>query len=207
MKEKVDYQVDKRRWKPSPLIGQIVLVTSLNQDGQSNVAPKSWVSMMAFEPSMLALGCNLEHWTAQNILRSHEYVINIPGEDLVEVVWQSHTMPHPRLVEDTGLTPIPAQEVKAPRIEECKAHLECRLDQQLTYGKEVIIIGKIVAASIDRQAIEAQDPYEYMRLIAFLEAGTYGVIEETRTISQGTGPGKRVAAHRLTKVSREEGCK
>jgi len=68
MKEKLSLSPDKRTWRPSPLLGQIVLVTSLNKDGQSNVAPKSWLSMMAFEPSLLALGCDLAHWTAQNIL-------------------------------------------------------------------------------------------------------------------------------------------
>jgi flavin reductase (DIM6/NTAB) family NADH-FMN oxidoreductase RutF len=125
MKEKISLAVNKRWWKPSPLLGQIVLVTSANEDGQSNVAPKSWISMMGFEPSMLALGCNLSHWTAKNILERHEYVVNVPGDDLVGVVWQSHRMPHPRPVESIGLTPMTAQRVKPPLIAECRAHLEC----------------------------------------------------------------------------------
>jgi hypothetical protein len=76
MREKGSLPLDKREWHPSPPIGQIVLVTTLNADGQSNVAPKSWITMAAFDPPMLALGCNLEHWTAQNILRSGEFVVN-----------------------------------------------------------------------------------------------------------------------------------
>jgi flavin reductase (DIM6/NTAB) family NADH-FMN oxidoreductase RutF len=122
MKEKISFSCDKRTWQPSPLLGQIVLVTSLNADGQSNVAPKSWLSMMAFEPSLLALGCNLAHWTAQNILQRKEFVVNIPGDELAEKVWRTHTLPHPRPVESIGLTSIPAQQVRPPRIEECKAH-------------------------------------------------------------------------------------
>ena len=182
MKEKVSYEPDRRTWSPSPLMGRIVLVTSLNKDGQSNVAPKSWLSMMAFEPSILALGCNMEHWTAKNIFRSREFVVNIPGDDLVKIVWKSHTMPHPRTVESIGLTPISAQKVKPPLIEECKAHLECRFEQRLTYGSEVIIVGKIVAASVDRQAVDAQYPYEYLRLFTFLEENTYGVIEKAHKL-------------------------
>jgi flavin reductase (DIM6/NTAB) family NADH-FMN oxidoreductase RutF len=146
------------------------LVTSLNEDGQSNVAPKSWLSMMAFEPSLLALGCNLAHWTAQNILHRQEFVVNIPGEELAEVVWRLHTLPHPRPVERIGLTPIPAEKVKPPRIEECKAHLECALVHHLTFGEELIILGQVVAASVDRQAVEAPDPYAYLRLFTFLES-------------------------------------
>jgi flavin reductase (DIM6/NTAB) family NADH-FMN oxidoreductase RutF len=180
VKEKVSFSSDKRTWRPSPLLGQIALVTSLNEDGRSNVAPKSWLSMMAFEPSLLALGCNLAHWTAQNILRRREFVVNVPGDELAEVVWRSHTLPHPRPVESIGLTPIPAQKVRPPLIEECKAHLECRLVQHLVSGEELIILGQIVAVSMDREAVEAHDPYEYLRLFAFLENGTYGVIEKGR---------------------------
>ena len=68
MKGKVTLDLDKRAWHPSPLVGQVVLITTLNEDGTSNVAPKSWISMMAFEPPILALGCNREHWSARNIL-------------------------------------------------------------------------------------------------------------------------------------------
>jgi flavin reductase (DIM6/NTAB) family NADH-FMN oxidoreductase RutF len=187
MKEKVSFSSDKRTWRPSPLLGQVVLVTSLNEDGQSNVAPKSWLSMMAFEPSLLALGCNLTHWTAQNILHRQEFVVNIPGAELAEVVWRSHTLPHPRPVEGIGLTSVPAQKVKPPLIEECKAHLECLLVQHLTFGAELIILGQVVAASVDREAVEAQDPYAYLRLFTFLESDTYGVIEKGRQLrTKGT---------------------
>lgn len=184
MKEKVGLSFDKRTWTPSPLLGQIVLVTSLNEDGGSNVAPKSWISMMAFEPSLLALGCNLAHWTAQNILARQEFVVDIPGDELVEIVWRSHTLPHPRPVESLGLTPIPAQKVQPPLIAECKAHLECTFVQHLTFGSEIIILGKIVAASVDREAVETQDPYAYLRLFAFLENGLYGTIEKGRHLGE-----------------------
>jgi flavin reductase (DIM6/NTAB) family NADH-FMN oxidoreductase RutF len=184
VKEKINLSFDKRKWKPSPLLGQIVLVSSLNEDGKSNVAPKSWISMMAFEPSLLALGCNLTHWTAQNILARHEFVINVPGDELAKIVWESHSLPHPRPVESLGLTPIPAQKVKPPLIAECKAHLECTYVQHLTFGSEVIILGNIVAASVDREAVETQDPYAYLRLFAFLEDGVYGTVEKARHLEE-----------------------
>ncbi len=180
MKAKVTLEPDKRSWSPSPLLGQIVLVTTLNEDGQSNVAPKSWVSMMAFEPPLLALGCNLTHWTAHNILRDREFVVNIPGEDLANLCWSMHALPHPRPVERVGLTPIPAQKVKSPLIKECKAHLECALAQHLVFGSEVVIIGEIVAGCVDQAIIESPDPYQLMKMIVFLENGKYGVIEKSR---------------------------
>jgi len=176
MIEKIDLNPDKRTWHPSPLLGQIVLVTTLNRDGTSNLAPKSWISMMAFDPPIVALGCNLKHWTARNILERGEFVINVPGVELVQAVWKSSELPHPRPVEAAGLTPVPAVKVKPPRIAECKAHLECALDRHLSYGDEVVLLGRILAVSVDRQAYQARDPYEYLRLLVYLEDGAYGVI-------------------------------
>lgn len=182
MKEKVSFSPDKRTWRPSPLLGQVVLVTTLNADGQSNVAPKSWISMMAFEPSLLALGCSLKHWTARNILRSREFVINVPADDMAELIWAVHAMPHPRPVEAAGLTAAPASKVGPPLVKECRAHLECVLVQHLTFGDEVIFLGEIVAGSMDKAALEAEDPYAHLRMIVFLEGGTYGVVERAQRI-------------------------
>jgi flavin reductase (DIM6/NTAB) family NADH-FMN oxidoreductase RutF len=184
MKEEVSLDLDKRTWHPSPLLGQIVLVTTLNRDGTSNLAPKSWISVMTFEPPILALGCSLKHWTAQNILDREEFVVNVPGAELAKAVWKSSELPHPRPVEAAGLTPMPAVKVRPPRIAECKAHLECILDQHLAYGDEVILLGQIVAVSVDREACQARDPYEYLRMIVYLEDAAYGVIERARQIGQ-----------------------
>jgi flavin reductase (DIM6/NTAB) family NADH-FMN oxidoreductase RutF len=177
LKSKIAFEPDKNTWRPSALLGQIVLVTTLNADGTSNVAPKSWISMMAFEPPILALGCNVRHWTGRNILERREFVVNVPGADLAEKVWRVAELPHPRPVEAAGLTPIPALKVRPPRVEECRAHLECVLDQHLAYDQELALFGRIRAVSVDAAALGAEDPYAYLRLFAFLEDGTYGVIE------------------------------
>ena len=182
MKEKVSLSLDKRTWHPSPLVGQIILVTSLNADGTSNIAPKSWVSMMAFDPPLLALGCNVEHWTGRNILERREFVVNVPDADLVEIAWKARELPHPRPVEATGLTPIPSLKVQPPSVEECHAHLECVLDQYLTYGKELIVLGRIVAGTIDAEMLAMDDPYAYLRAAVYLEKQKYGVIEHAHQL-------------------------
>ncbi len=183
MNEKFSLAIDKRLWQPSPLVGQVVLVTSLNPDGQSNVAPKSWISMMSMEPPVVALGCNLSHWTAKNILERYEFVINVPGDDLADLVWRSSQVAHPRPVESIGLTAMSGRQVKAPLVAECRAHLECTYVQHVVFGEEVVLFGKIVAASVDREARAAQDAYSYLRPFVFLEDGTYGVIERAKRVS------------------------
>lgn len=185
-KLKVDVEPDKRKWHPSPILGQLVLVTTVNKDGTSNVAPKNWISYMAFGPSIIALGCSSKHWTARNIIRSREFVINIPGADLVDKVWEAGYLDHPRPVQSLGLTPIPSVKVRPPRVEECRAHLECVLDRHFAYGSEIIILGRIVATSIDAAALKSKDPYEYLRMLVFLEDGTFGTVEGAKRLKAGT---------------------
>lgn len=183
-KHKISIEPDKRKWHPSPILGQLVLVTTTNRDGTSNVAPKNWISYMAFGPSLIALGCNRKHWTAKNILHTGEFVINVPGADLVETVWKAGYLDHPRPVDSLGLTPIPSDKVKPPRIEECRAHLECVLDKHFEYGDEVILLGRIIAASIDQDAINAEDPYAYLKMLVFLEDGTFGTIRRAEKVKK-----------------------
>jgi len=136
---------------------------------------------MAFHPPIVALGCNLQHWTARNVLRSGEFVVNVPGAELAETAWRLSALPHPRPIEAAGLTPAPSAVVAVPRVEECRAHLECALDRHLIYGDEVVLLARIVDIAIDREATLRADPYAYLRLFVFLEGGTYGVIEGAQT--------------------------
>jgi len=42
--------------------------------------------------------------------------------------------------------------VKAPRIQECYAHLECKLNQNIPLGDHTLFIGKVVAVQADTNA-------------------------------------------------------
>ena len=75
---------------------------------------------------------------------------------------------------------MPAVNVKPPRIVECKAHLECTLDRHLAYGDEVILLGQIVAVSVDKSVCQVQDPYECLQMLVYLDSTAYGVIERAQ---------------------------
>jgi flavin reductase (DIM6/NTAB) family NADH-FMN oxidoreductase RutF len=87
-------------------------------------------------------------------------------------------------VREGGFTLSPAREVRAPVVDECPAHLECLLDDVKLYAEEVLIFGRVVAASIEEGCVNAPlaAPYERLAPAFFLEAGTYA----------GPGPVKRL---------------
>jgi len=47
---KVPYAIDKREWHPSLIPGPIALISTVDAGGTPNIAPKSWLQMVAFEP-------------------------------------------------------------------------------------------------------------------------------------------------------------
>jgi flavin reductase (DIM6/NTAB) family NADH-FMN oxidoreductase RutF len=42
----------------------------VNRNKTPNVAPKSWISMIALKPAIIGFGCNLKHQTAKNVLET-----------------------------------------------------------------------------------------------------------------------------------------
>ena len=181
-KEKVPFRVDVPLWHPTPLFNQVTLVTTLNEDGSSNLAPKSLVSIVTFRPLLLALGCNLAHWTSRNLRRARECVVNVPGVELAAEVWATQDLPHPRTIESAGFTPCPSREVATPGIAECRAHLECVYEREVVYGEEIVVLMRVVAGAIDREVADAPDPYAALRAFAFLEERLYGVIDGSRRL-------------------------
>jgi len=189
--DKLPLPLDKHRWHPSPLPGQVVLVTTVDVEGRPNVSTKSWISMTAFgPPPVIMFGCNLDHATARNALEAGEFVINIPGEDLAEACWNIGTDQAVRgedRFEANGLTPIPAERTQVPRVAECRAHLECETDGHRTWGREVAIFGRVVAASVDGGLLEgdAESRYAGLAPLFFLE----------RRLMATLGPVRRVHPH------------
>ena len=174
-------------WRPPPLVGQVVLVTTCNEDGTTNIAPKCWASMVASNPPHLAFNCNRSHWTARNVLRRREFVVNIPGVELADRIWRVSQLPHPRPVEAAGFTALRATRVKPPRIAECRAHLECTLVAHKDFGQEVWLLGRVLAATADADVARASDPFRVMRSFVYLEPGRFGIIGGANRIRSRRG--------------------
>lgn len=182
---KVAVELGKRTWHPSPLPGQIVLVSTLGPDGQPNVAPKSWISMVAFEGPVLGFGCNETHATCRNAIAQGEFVVNVVPAALGRTVWQLAERHGPERLQMSGLTLVGARVVRPPLVAECHAHLECTLDDVKRYGEEVFLFGRVVAVSVDAELLEGDDAARYgcLEPVFFLESGMFAPL----------GPSQRTA--------------
>jgi flavin reductase (DIM6/NTAB) family NADH-FMN oxidoreductase RutF len=170
---KRELPIDKRLWQPSPLPGQIVLVSTVAADGTPNVAPKSWVTMVAFDGPRVAFGCNVTHTTYRNVEATRAFVLNVVPAALADRVWELSDRHGAERLAASGLTLASSVAVAAPRVSECTAHLECTLDEIKAWGDEVLIFGSVVA-------VASEGGYDTLDPVFFLEDGLYAALDAPR---------------------------
>lgn len=117
----------------------VALISSSNDDGESNLAPMS--SFWALGWTLL-LGLLDETKTADNMRRHPECVINLPSPDMWERVEKLAPLTGKTPVPDikakqfrfephkfpvAGLTPLASEAVKPMRAKECPVHMEARV--------------------------------------------------------------------------------
>nr|AAQ04619.1 Jcg001w [Paracoccidioides brasiliensis] len=118
----------------------VILITSENEDGTSNIAPMSSAWWLG-DRSMIGLGSSAQ--TTKNIIRTQQCVLNLPSEDMTAHVnsLARTTGANPvnawkesagyRFVKDkfahAKLTPQPSDLVSPSRIQECPVHMEAEL--------------------------------------------------------------------------------
>ncbi|GAA2757310.1 flavin reductase family protein [Actinopolymorpha rutila] len=125
----------------------VVLVTTRNPDGSANITPMSSAWALG---STVVLGLGDSGQAVPNLERERECVLNLPSADLWERVERlapltgRHPVPaakagkyrhEPDKFGAAGLTPLPAETVRPPRIAECALHLEAEV-VSITPGTE-----------------------------------------------------------------------
>ena len=153
-----DYQIQEMY---KLMVGLIVprpvaLVSTVDKDGIPNVAPFSFFSgvgsnppTILFCPSLRASGDNRKD-TLRNVEQTGEFVINIVSDAIAVKTNATAAEVGPEVdeFELAGLTPIPSEAVRAPRVAESPAQMECKLLQVIITnhapGGGVIVLGEIV---------------------------------------------------------------
>jgi flavin reductase (DIM6/NTAB) family NADH-FMN oxidoreductase RutF len=115
----------------------IAWVSSIDLAGNLNLAPFSFFTVACPEPLTLIF-CPLIHFhngekkdTWRNIEQVPEFVVNITNEETAERMNLSATLlPRDRSeFEWAGVTPVPSQTIRVPRVAEAPIAYECKLQQ------------------------------------------------------------------------------
>ncbi len=176
---KSEVKLSKAKWLVEP--GCVVLVTSGTLENP-NVMTFSWQTPVnSTDPCLILLAISHVRYSYDLIKQNNELVINVPGEELLE---QTHfvgtvTGKHIDKFKESGLTPVSAKVVAPPLIEQCAAHLECRVVQIFKMQTHDLLICEVVRAAADTDLFDGKWIPEKFHTLHYLSGNNYGVMERT----------------------------
>jgi len=146
----------------------IALVSSVDPEGRPNLAPFSFYTVVSANPPFLAFSPARSGRTGEqkdtllNVEATRQFVVGVVTEAVAEQVNRASAR-LPRGVSEfahVGLTPVPAQRVRAPLIAESPVNMECELHEIRSYGDGPgggnLVVGRIVALHIAPEVLDAE---------------------------------------------------
>lgn len=147
----------------------IAFVSTLDEEGRANVAPYSFFNAFSSNPPIVVFSSNRRvsdnttKDTLANIRATGECVINMVSHAIVrQMAIASIEWPHEISEFDAaGFTPLASDTVKAFRVKESPAHLECKVRDIITLGDKGgaghLIICDVWRMHIDEAVIDERD--------------------------------------------------
>ena len=147
----------KTVWKPGTMIypAPAVLVSCGAPQTGYNIITIAWTGTVCSEPPMCSVSIRPERHSHGIIKRTGEFVINLTTEALALATdWCG--VKSGRDVDkfkEMGLTPIRAQKVRAPLIQESPLNIECRVVDIRPLGSHDMFLAEVVAINADERLI------------------------------------------------------
>jgi flavin reductase (DIM6/NTAB) family NADH-FMN oxidoreductase RutF len=122
------------------------LITCGEIKGESNIIAVSFCMPVSKEPPLIACAIGRGAYSCKLIESTKEFIINVPSEVLKKKIYYCgfHSGYQVDKFKETGLTPQPARKLKVPIIDECVAHMECKLKQEIETGDKNLFIGEVI---------------------------------------------------------------
>jgi flavin reductase (DIM6/NTAB) family NADH-FMN oxidoreductase RutF len=149
----------------------IAFVSSLDERGVRNLAPFSYFTAVSADPPVVLFCPSVRREDAQrglaahkdtllNVIATREFVVNVVTEAIAEKmnVTSAQVPPEVDEFELAGLTPLPSELVKPPRVAESPVQMECRLRRIIEVSDRPaggsIVLGEVVRFHVREDLVE-----------------------------------------------------
>lgn len=189
LSEKVVIDPDRYKgysfWRRFPGLNAVTLISTLDASKETKVSFQGMGMPFDEETPFFLLTCAADSPLYKNISQWGEFVVNFPGTDLVETLYFCALNFRNGLIQpdEIGLTSEPSQRIKTYRIQECYAHLECRLEREIYHHGYVMIVGRILAGYLDQKLVgnsgetNLSEEIKKNKLIGYLFPFGYSLID------------------------------
>lgn len=141
----------------------VAFISTTSKDGIRNIAPYSCVMPVLRPFDLICVASAKMRDTVVNIKDTGEFVINMPGVEMVDKVipTASHVPFDVNEFELADLKEKPSKKVKAPGIEGCYAWMECKLhniyEDEYEGFPYLLILGKVVHLEVNDDIYNPED--------------------------------------------------
>lgn len=182
----IPISTDSPIWSSFFTVAPLVLVATRERDGQHDIAPKHMAMPLGWQ-NYYCFVCSPRHATQRNIEATREFTVSYPRpEQIVETSMAAA----PRGEDDSkpglaALETFPATSVDGVLVTDAYLWLECMLERVVDgFGDNSLIIGSVVAASVDERALRASDSDDSdvihgTPLLAYLSPGRFASVGES----------------------------
>ena len=168
-------------WKPGNMVYPVpaVMVTAADREGKSNIITIAWTGTVCTNPPMAYISVRPERYSYGMLKETGEFVINLTTEKLVRATDYCGVKSgrDTDKWKETGLTPIPAQEVNVPLIKESPGNIECRVSEIRELGSHHMFLARVVAVDVDEAYLNEQGRFELQKAapIVYSHGEYYGL--------------------------------
>ncbi len=128
----------------------VAWISSISKSGVLNLAPFSFFNAVCDDPPIVILSISKRDGkrkdTAQNILDSREFVINLVSHDLIKKL-EITAKPYPEYLSEFEIAQLktePSKKVSVPRVKDSPGFLECTLYNHMEMHDYDIIFGEVL---------------------------------------------------------------
>jgi flavin reductase (DIM6/NTAB) family NADH-FMN oxidoreductase RutF len=135
--------------------GPVALLTTAWR-GNWNVMPAAFVTPLSIDPPLIGVAIHPARHTHDMIKYSEEFALNIPTRELLHHTQYLGSVTGAQLnkLELTKLPTFRARKINAPLLEGCVGWIECGVHDAYQIGDHTLFVGKVVAASAEKDAFD-----------------------------------------------------
>jgi len=124
------------------------LITCGDIESKPNIVAVSFCMPVSKEPPLMVCAIGRGAYSRKLIESTQEFIVNVPPKELKSKIYYCgfHSGYQVDKFKETGLTPKPAHKLRTPIIEECVAHMECKVKQEIETGDKILFVGEVIEA-------------------------------------------------------------
>ena len=144
-----------------------MIITTLHESGIVNAGVFGAYTNLS--PTQVGIAIGKTSHTYSNIIRSKEFVINIPGSDIVKSIdILADNIPVERSeLDDAELTAKDSVTIKTPSIAECVAAVEFTFDKDIPIGHHNFVIGEVKGGWIREEFLDTDGKIDIFKAKVF----------------------------------------